>query len=339
MRKIIPALCILLAATLHAAVTIPASNIQGLGTAATKNVGTGSNDIAAGDAPAAAQAAATAAAASDATTKANAAQAAAIATAATDATTKANAAQAAAIAAAATDATTKANAAQAAAIAASLPASYLDTDATMAANSNTKVPSQAAVRAYVGANATAAFSGLSGQPTDNSNLATALNAKQPLPTYAPLASTDLILNNDGIVNTTTISGPTQFGLAVVGTTGSKRHISADFSGTQTITTDFAVYRNGATASALINEAMSGHQDIVIVNEGAGILRWYDNKFFAKDLQTEVSPSHYSPSGNTVKDHLQAIDTALGTVTSSGIPIGNYFMRETTDLAGSPQTQS
>lgn len=51
----------------------------GLGDSAVKNVGTGSTNVAAGDAPAAAQAAAVSAAATDATTKANAAQAAAVA--------------------------------------------------------------------------------------------------------------------------------------------------------------------------------------------------------------------------------------------------------------------
>lgn len=60
----------------------------GLGTAATKNVGTTSSDVAAGDTPAVAQAAAIAAAATDATTKANAAQSAAISAAAADATAK-----------------------------------------------------------------------------------------------------------------------------------------------------------------------------------------------------------------------------------------------------------
>ena len=113
------------------------ATISDAGNAASRNVGTGSGDVAAGDAPAAAQAAAvqrsnhtgtqllstisdagsaasrnvgttsTTVAAGDAPA---AAQAAAVAAASTDATTKANAAQAAAIAAAATDATTKADA-------------------------------------------------------------------------------------------------------------------------------------------------------------------------------------------------------------------------------------
>lgn len=70
------ALCTL---SLSAQTVIPIGDISpALGTAATKNVGTGSTDVAAGDAPAAAQAAAIAAAAADATAKANAAQAAAI---------------------------------------------------------------------------------------------------------------------------------------------------------------------------------------------------------------------------------------------------------------------
>ena len=113
------------------------ATISDAGNAASRNVGTGSGDVAAGDAPAAAQAAAvqrsnhtgtqllstisdagsaasrnvgttsTTVAAGDAPA---AAQAAAVAAASTDATTKANAAQAAAISAAASDATTKADA-------------------------------------------------------------------------------------------------------------------------------------------------------------------------------------------------------------------------------------
>ena len=55
---------------------------------------------------------------------------------------------AASVATAAADATTKANAAQAAAIAASLPVSYLDTDGTLAANSDVKVASQKATKTY-----------------------------------------------------------------------------------------------------------------------------------------------------------------------------------------------
>lgn len=76
------------------------ATISDAGNAASRNVGTTSTTVAAGDAPAAAQAAAVAAASTDATTKANAAQSAAIAAASGDATTKANNAQAAAIAAA-----------------------------------------------------------------------------------------------------------------------------------------------------------------------------------------------------------------------------------------------
>ena len=113
------------------------ATISDAGNAASRNVGTGSGDVAAGDAPAAAQAAAvqrsnhtgtqllstisdagsaasrnvgttsTTVAAGDAPA---AAQAAAVAAASTDATTKANAAQAAAISAASTDATAKADA-------------------------------------------------------------------------------------------------------------------------------------------------------------------------------------------------------------------------------------
>lgn len=49
---------------------------------------------------------------------------------------------------AAADATTKANAAQAAAIAASVPTSYLDTDGTLAANSDVKVATQKATKTY-----------------------------------------------------------------------------------------------------------------------------------------------------------------------------------------------
>ncbi len=106
-----------------------------LGTAAAKNVGTTSNDVAAGNAPAQAQAAAIAAAAADATIKANGA----IAAAATDATTKAAAAQAAAISSAAADATVKANAAQ----------TLAATDATTKANA-----AQAAAIAAAGIDAT-----------------------------------------------------------------------------------------------------------------------------------------------------------------------------------------
>ena len=58
------------------------ATISDAGNAASRNVGTTSTTVAAGDAPAAAQAAAIAAAAADATTKANAAQSAAVATAA-----------------------------------------------------------------------------------------------------------------------------------------------------------------------------------------------------------------------------------------------------------------
>ena len=50
------------------------------------------------------------------------------------------------------DAQAKADAAQSAAEAASIPASALDTDNTLAANSDSRVPSQKAVKAYVGAN-------------------------------------------------------------------------------------------------------------------------------------------------------------------------------------------
>jgi len=135
----------------------PMSTISDAGTAATKNVGTLSTEVAAGDAPAAAQAAA---------------------------------------------------------IAASLPASYLDTDQTAAADSDTKVMSQKATRAYVAANSASSFGALSGNATDNASLLAALDLKKDVApainaqtgtTYTIAAADtakDLTLNNAAAITVT-----------------------------------------------------------------------------------------------------------------------------------------
>jgi hypothetical protein len=273
----------------------------------------------------AAQATAISTAAADATTKANAAQAAAVSTAASDATTKANAAQAAAIAAAAIDATTKANAAQAAAI------STASTDATTKANA---------------AQSTAISTAASDATTKaNAAQAAAIAASVPNQSRTALLSDDLTLSKSNVVHFGTVSGTKTLTLASAGNTSDWIDLDFTVTGTQTIATNFAVYRNNAGSSAVVNEPFTDAARIRIRNLGSGVYRWEDNKFVGKDLPIEFVPDIYIPTTTNLAGHLEGIDDYFSYVanwiqsnggnSSEGMGPGTYFGWATDDLANKP----
>lgn len=213
----------------------------------------------------------------------------------------------------------------------------IDTDNTLAANSDSVVSSQKAIKAYVAANSTAAFSGLTGQPTDNANLSAALGAKQPLPTYVPTTIGAITLGHDGIIPTDTLSGTKALTLASAGSSGDVRILKLTGSGT--VTTNFAVIRNFAGSAATVSQAYTNEALIKIYNVG-GTLYWLDNYFGALDLTVGGSPVNFTPSADNVKAYFDAVDTALGSIaaTITGIdsaPIGTGQLWTTSDLANRP----
>lgn len=164
---------------------------------------------------------------------------------------------------------------------------------------------------------------------------------QPLPTYAALASDALTLGHDNIIRTATLTGTKNLTLSSGGSTGDWRELSFDMPGaTYTVTTDFAVYRNGASSPATVSQDFTDHADITIINMGGGVYRWYDNLYGAQDQPVGSTPTNYTPAADNTKAHLAAIDNALGVLgsTITGIdsaPIGTGQLWTTSDLANRP----
>lgn len=163
---------------------------------------------------------------------------------------------------------------------------------------------------------------------------------KPLTTYAALASDAITLGHDGITRTETISATKNLTLASAGSSGDERIL--DFTvtgGTQTVTTNFAVFRNFAGSAATVSRVFKDKAWIRIVNVN-GNLYWLDNGFDALDLPVGTTPVSFTPAADNVKAYFDAIDTAIADLASTitGIdsaPIGMGGLWTTSDIGNRP----
>lgn len=160
---------------------------------------------------------------------------------------------------------------------------------------------------------------------------------QPAPTYAALASDAITLGHDNIVRTATLTGTKNLTLTSGGSTGDWRELSFDVTGTQTITTNFAVKRNGASGAANVSQAFTDKAVITIINMGGGVYEWWDNLYTDGDLRINTAPTNFSRTDSSLAATIAGIDTKIGTMDgliASGVgdSVGTIKMRMTSDLA-------
>ena len=164
----------------------------------------------------------------------------------------------------------------------------------------------------------------------------------PLPTIAPLASDALVLSKDNVTRTDSISGTKNFTLSSAGSTADFLKISGTVTGTQTVTTNFDVYRNGSGSPAHVSESFTDYAWIYMVNEGGGVIRWWDNKYTGADipagaLANGMTATTQSPGDNSTKLATTAYtDAAVAAVGSgTGLSAYSHFVWPTALLGSKP----
>lgn len=163
---------------------------------------------------------------------------------------------------------------------------------------------------------------------------------QPAPTYAAFASNAVTLGHDGIVYQGSPVATVPLTLSSGGSAGDERSYEFYFDTAQTVTTDFAVFRNWATTSANISKSYAGKVTIVIRNMGSGEYRWYDNDFTAEDVPVLGTRTNFTPISSTSQAHFEALDTRIGVLagdiaSSVGDAVGTIKLWTTADFASRP----
>lgn len=163
---------------------------------------------------------------------------------------------------------------------------------------------------------------------------------KPLTTYAAFVSNAVTLGHDGIVYQGSPVATVPLTLSSGGSAGDERSYEFYFDTAQTVTTDFAVYRNWATTSANISKSYVGKVTIVIRNMGSGEYRWYDNDFTAEDVPVLGTRTNFTPISSTSQAHFEALDTRIGVLagdiaSSVGDAVGTIKLWTTSDFANRP----
>lgn len=163
---------------------------------------------------------------------------------------------------------------------------------------------------------------------------------QPAPTVAALASDALTLSQDNVIRTASITGTKNFTLASAGSSGSWLTISAPITGTQTVTTNFAVHRGFASAAANISLSYTDHLYVTLLNIG-GEIYWLD-EYRASDipagaLANGMTATTQSQADNSTKLATTAyVDTAVAAVGSgTGLSAYSHFVWPTALLGSKP----